>query len=706
MYYSIKKNQKKLMALFAVLLMISFVATFSVGRSGGGSGRADTVVAHIGSTPVYDSELRAAQNDWTWARRTPVSDPIRGQELPVAIDAIVFGASGIPRPPAMPRDNADFEKWFERSMRWRRVYGLQYQVGMSIADSFYRAADQHNELLYLLPEEARRDGLQVDPNGDLVNAYLFNALGVQPSQIAADSTARSAVQRLLLVGAEIERLKNSLKVSQPLWRHEAVDTQSVRLTLLDYRSSDFERSIPAPTTQQVQQQFDRFKNTPPHISDASNPLGFGYQIPARVKLQYVEIPHAQVVQAILHTVHPPGGEASVGSSDPQYDWEVQAASYYESHQDEFKNPPPPETAPSTRTSDSQPASTQAAESRPTSLPAIKPFDEVKQQIIDKLTTTEAEKLLHQIADELSARLESDYQAVHRSTAAMMGPALPQTQAAERGPATGPAASLMSLAQLEQIRDQIQQKYRVAIELHEIASGWQTQSELEKLPGIGASVTADHTAFANLATSFQFPVSISNEHPLKPWQPSPPLSDEQQNTYLFRLTAAEPPHAPPDLTAIAAQVAADWKLSQAYDQAMQAAQKALASAKVVGLSQAARTLGQTTIATPLFPPKRAEEIPGYPLANPAAEQALARATGDLLTQANPADPRPDALVPLPTVTRVAVIELAATQLPEPEWIVQYSITQQQQMTEVQHLTQDWFNYDRVVARTGYKPEPKT
>lgn len=717
MYYSIKKNQKKLMAIFAVLLMVSFVATFSVGRGGGMGGRSDTVIGHIGSNEVYDSEMRAAQNDWSWARRTPVSDPVRGQELPVAIDAIIFGTSGIPRPPSMPHDNADFQKWFQRSMRWQQSYGAQYQLGMSIAGSFYKAADQHNELLYLLPEEARRDGLQVDPNGDQVNAYLFNALGVQPSEVATNSVARSAVQRLLLIAAEIGRLKDSLKVSQPAWQHEAADIQSVRLALLDFRASDYERKLPAPTTQEVQQQFDRFKNVTPHVSSAGNPLGFGYQIPARAKLQYLEIPHAEIVQAVLHTVHPPGGEAAVGSADPQYDWEVQAASYYNAHEDEFKNPPPPATSPATtRSADSQPATSQsatsqpsttpAAESQPTSLPAIKPFGEVKQQILDKLTSSETEKLSQAIVSDLSARLDSDYQVIHRATAGMIGPALPQTQPADHAPATGPAAGLMMLAHLEQIRDQIQQKFHVAIQLHDIANGWQTQSDLEKLPGIGTAATADHTPFSNLATSFQFPISISNEHPLQVWQPSPPLTDEQQNTYLFRLTAAEPPHAPPDMAPIATQVAADWKLSQSYDQAMQAAQKALTSAKSVGLSQAARTLGQTPIATPLFPPGRAQEIPGYPLGNPAASQTLAGAAADLLKQATPADRNPDALVPLPTVGRVAVIELAAAQLPESEWRVQYALTERQQMEEVKELTAEWFNYDRVVARIGYKPEPKT
>jgi hypothetical protein len=265
---------------------------------------------------------------------------------------------------------------------------------------------------------------------------------------------------------------------------------------------------------------------------------------------------------------------------------------------------------------------------------------------------------------------------------------------------------MMLAHLEQIRDQIQQKYHVAIQLHDIVNDWQTQADLAKLPGIGNANGPDEAKFPEIATAFAQPTSTSKAEPLQLWQPSPVLSDSQQNSYFFRLTAAQPPHAPPELAPIARQVEADWKLSQAYDQAMQAAQKAYALAKSVGISQAARTAGQQVISTPLFQPSRAREIPDYPLDNPAAQQAALKAASDLLAQATPSDKHPDALVPLPTALRAAVFELAAAQLPEAEWVVQYGVTQNQQMEEVEHLAQDWFNYDRIVARTNYKPEQKT
>lgn len=709
MYYIIKKNQKKLMAIFAVLLMISFAATYSVGRGGGG-GRSDVIVAHMGATAIYDSEFRAAREEWDWVRQTGVRDPMQ-RRIPVAVDAILF--TFIPRPPdaSSGGDQERYYQWLGRYLFARPgdPGAGEYRQALTIASSAFEAIDQHPELFFLLSEEARRDGVQVSADGDEVNEYLFNVLGVQPDKIPSGSMARVSLQRLLLITGELRRLMNAVKISEPAWQHDAAQAQSVRLSLIDFRADDFQKSVAAPTTQQAQQQFDRFKNVPPHATSATNPLGFGYQIPARVKLQYVQIPHSEVLQAVIHTSHPSAiADSGAASGDPAYDWTVQAASYYEAHPDEFKNPP--STQPATRAAQIQTVTTQPTTVETASTePTTKPFEEVRQQIIEKLATAQTEKLAKQIADDLITRLNTDYHLIRQADPSAV---IPATQRATQ-PATPAVASattqpaqLMMLAHLEQIRDQLQQKYHVAIQLHDIENPWQTQADLAKLPGIGTANAGDAgLSFADEATSFSRINLSTNEAALQVWQPSAPLTDSSQNTYLFRLTAAEPPHAPPEIAPIAAQVQSDWKLSQAYDQAMQAAEKAFTSAKTVGLAQAARTAAQPVITTPLFPPRQVQEIPGYPLANPQAEQAVAKATADLLAQATPSDKQPASLVPLPSALRVAVIELAGVQLPEPEWRIQFDVTRSEQLAAIERIARDWFNYDPVVSRTGYKPEPK-
>ena len=675
MYYLIKKNQKKLMAVFAVLLMISFVATIGVGRAGGGGTRSDTVIGHLGKTAIYDSQLRASREEWAWLSRY--------RFVPTIL--IAQGITGGPG-----------------------------RAAAAIGSKAVEEIDQHPEAFLLLKLEATANGLSVAP--DVANSFLKNQMGMNVSSDGSNALETQAVQDAMLVGKQLEHLKDAVKVSQPVWQHDAAGMQSVRLNLIDFVAADFQKNVPAPTTQQVQQQFDRFKEVAPKTTSAANPLGFGYQIPAAVKLQYLEIPRSEVVQAVIHTVHPnvPGSDPTISSDDPQYDWAVQAGFYYNAHKDEFKNEPPAKTEPSTQGAQTRPGDTQpAATTAPTTtqaatLPAIKPFEEVKQQIIEKLAAPEADKLSQKIANDLKALLSSDYQVIRRANPQMIGPVAPQaaTQPVEASATSRPTNDLMMLAHLEQIRDQIQQKDHVAIKLNDQARDWQTVTDLPKLPGLGTATTADHSAFPEIAIAAAQPVEPPKAPSLQLWQPSDPLTDGQQNAYLFRLTAARPAHAPPDLAPIAKQVQADWKLSQAYDQAMQAAQKALASAKSVGLSQAARTNGQILISTPLFSPRQDREVPEYPLPDPAASEALLKGASDLLAQATPADKRPDALVPLPSALRVVVMELAAVQLPAAEWIAQYEVTEGQQIAQVMRLARDWFNYNQIVSRTGYKPEQKS
>src|SRR5215469_8740644 len=114
MYKWMKKNQKKLLAVLGVFLMIAFVAT--LGYRPGARTRNEVVAAHIGKTPVYHNELEDAKDQWALLMRTGV----RSQS---------FGQRQIPLPLAV----------------------LPYQVVEDI--------QKHPELFLLLQTEARENGV-------------------------------------------------------------------------------------------------------------------------------------------------------------------------------------------------------------------------------------------------------------------------------------------------------------------------------------------------------------------------------------------------------------------------------------------------------------------------------------------------------------------------------------------------------------------
>lgn len=662
MYNVIKKNQKKLMAAFAVLLMISFVAT--IGGRPGGSGRGDVVVGHLGKTAVYDSELRQAKEEWSWLSR-------HGNQLPLPTLLIYHEVLSVD--PTARDFNAQMGA---------------FQVAHTITDNI----EKHPEMFLLLQKEAAANGLTVST--DEANEFLKNAMGIDVTSPEHDAFETKAIQDMLTVRAELRYLTSAMKISQPVWEHQAAQEQSVRLNIVDFRADDFEKAVPAPTTQQVDEQFDKYKDI---ARNDANPLAFGYQIPTRVKLQYVEVPRSQVIDSVIRHVAPP---ATVGApvgdtSDAQYEWEVQAALYYDAHKEDYRNTPPA----TTQSASTQSATTQAVV---TSQPAFKPFDEVKREIIQKLAATQIDDQAKKIAADVASQLAADFTEISKTSPASI---VPTTQSDELTATARPAADAMMLAHLELIRATIDEKYHVAIELHDIASDWQTTAALGKLPGIGSASTADGISFTDYATNFASPSSPGSTS-LKVWEPSQPLTDTDKNAYVFRLTAAKAAHAPPSVAAVLPQVVQDWRLAQAYDQAKEAAEKTFASAKAVGLSQAARTAGQTVTATPLFPPQHAQDIPGYRLPNPGAAQELLAAASDLVSQATPSDKHPDKLVELPAALRAVILELAAVQLDAPQWQAQLSVSGSQRLSRLQKLASDWFTYDNVLSRTGYKPEEKS
>ncbi len=83
-----------------------------------------------------------------------------------------------------------------------------------------------------------------------------------------------------------------------------------------------------------------------------------------------------------------------------------------------------------------------------------------------------------------------------------------------------------------------------------------------------------------------------------------------------------------------------------DMAKEAANKLAASAKSVGLAQAARTSGVTMITTGPISPRSPRAIQGYLLTDNTALQDLGKAATKLLEQASQEDPHPSTEFELP------------------------------------------------------------
>jgi hypothetical protein len=287
------------------------------------------------------------------------------------------------------------------------------------------------------------------------------------------------------------------------------------------------------------------------------------------------------------------------------------------------------------------------------------------------------------------------------------------QAAATAPAATQPNGFGSFAYLEHLAADIQKQFGVLPAVTSKSDQWLTSEDLGKLPGIGtAHRPSNGQSFPNYVLQsaeplMPVPSKADEAAVLSLLEPSQPLEDADGNFYLFRLTDAQPAHAPSGLAEVRDQVEADYRAARAYERAVEEARQFAEAAKKDGLAQAAAAAGRQVIATGSIgrgmfglPPTT---IPNYPT-TPESRQALIGQAYQLLSEATPQAPHPVAVVSLPEEHKVVVAELGnvtSTMPPEQAYLVRLSIARELEFQQAQDLAADWFNAEAIRNRLNYK-----
>lgn len=667
MYRFMQRNKKRLLAIFAAFLMIVFILPTTMNQ-GGAPG--DIVLGKIGDDELLASEFQAAEQDWRTLNQLPGGPQTQfGQATPLAYR---LGWAG---------QRSEFEL-----MQGRAPFPV-------------REITANPRLFLLLQREAQRMGVSV--SADRVNDFLTNALpGPLPGNKQDQARIRRAIEALLLVEGGLERAASVIKVSQPALKHElARRSQNITVNAVEFPAVAYAEKMPAPTTQQVQEQFEKFAAIAPQREPqagqggpTTNPFGFGYRFPNRVKLQYLSIPHEDVKKAI---------EAS--KSD--YEWEVEARKYYIENQSQF---------PTTQKSEADEAqfslagpttaATRATTTTTKPLSTTRPFDEVKTDAKGRIVVPEVERKMKEIESRIAAIMAADYVA-YRNVAPG------STAAGATRPATAPNSSqgvpFDSYEYLQRLAQTIQRDYKVLPTVAAFDDKLRDQAELAELANIGKAVGEETPGFADYATTAAEPF-VPAEHKddssvLSLFEPSRPLRDNANNVYLFRLTAADPAHAPATEAEVADAVRKDVAAVAAFEQAKADATKLLDAAKQSGLKQAAQGAQKNVITVGPFPADVRGALPGLQLKD-EANAAFAQGAFKLLTMPPPREGgKPVALIELPREGKVYVAELVdvaarpqMAMMGSPEAEIERGLLQELQ----QYFQIEWFNFDNAKKRLHY------
>jgi hypothetical protein len=297
---------------------------------------------------------------------------------------------------------------------------------------------------------------------DEVETVMANLYHPSPSDEDSDQSdlVRQGVMDVALIEANFNRIANTMKVSAPLKQQVLAKVlQTIQVNAVEFPAADYINKVAAPTTQQVQEQFDKYANVAaPEQLDPQNPYRFGYRLPDRVKVQYITIDRSQAEKAIER-------------QKSAYDWEVQARRYYLGHKDEY-----PSTAPSTAPSTTQEAS---AASQPTTAPAYLPYEKVADQALHAVRDPLVEKLMFDVGNKVLSTMTADWRNYQQPGAA----------GATTAPTTAATASgYPSYAYLKTLTDAIQKQFDVTIYLADYDRE-QSYNDLKALLGIGPASDA-------------------------------------------------------------------------------------------------------------------------------------------------------------------------------------------------------------------------
>jgi hypothetical protein len=399
-----------------------------------------------------------------------------------------------------------------------------------------------------------------------------------------------------------------------------------------------------------------------------------------VKLQYLQIPREQVRKAVL-------------ASKDEYAWEVEANKYYQRHQNEFPSTQPAATRATTQDAFSL-GSTPAS---PVSAATTQPFEDVREQVMEKILVEPVAKLQRQIQNEITAKLAQAFEQ-HGKSAATTGNA---TTGPTTAPTEGPTG-FTSFEFLQNLARDVEQRYQVTLTVAAIQDSFKSEKELEALPGIGqAEPFAQYAITA--AEPFVPPAEKDKPMVLSLFEPSKPIVDESQNVYVFRITAADPAHKPASLDEVRQQVEQDKRKAQAMELAKSAATKLLEAARAKGLADAVASGAagdRKLVMTGFYTIGSPGGIPAYNL-SADAQATFIRGTYDVVGVLTKNDgTRPLALVELPADSKVSVAEVIAVEQMLTPLDLQNQIAPELRRGYMQFMLRDWFDFDAVVARLGY------
>ncbi len=295
----LRKNNKKIMAVVVIVLMIGFVGGSYIQQFARRSGRPGATIAYYGQkSKISQADLFSAQNELEILKIIRADAVLGTQDLRgVLLGELIFPERGI---------SAEMVGLIEEIIR-RGDYGISKKQ----VNDIFRPKLPTSVYWMLLQKEAQQAGFRVSKEEAgrvlaMTTPKLFNGASYQ--QLVASLMDRQGISEneilsafssfLAVVQYTRSTCADENLTSSQIMHDVSLDEETMNVDFVRFDSASFVKNIAEPAPQQIEEQFNKYKAFFAGEVNDLNPYGFGYKLPAMVQLEYLAVKFTDVEQIV------------------------------------------------------------------------------------------------------------------------------------------------------------------------------------------------------------------------------------------------------------------------------------------------------------------------------------------------------------------------------------------------------------------------
>lgn len=294
----LRKNNKKIMAIVVIVIMIGFIGGSYLQRLGRrATARRRTVAYFADDQPITNYDLALARRDLEILKMLRADDILRSISVPLFrtrdLLAMLLGELLFADRTTSPMLSNKIKQM---------ITANQYRISPKQINDIYNRSMSSDVYWLLLKNEAKRAGLKTlnDYSGNQLArtipqitggttykqliASIVNRQGLSEKQILTTFSDLITVLHYAKMVCTTENITDSQIMYDISYENERIDVEFV-----SFDSAVFAQDQPEPTHQEITEQFDKYKQFFAGDITEQNPYGFGYKLPDMVRLEYIAV---------------------------------------------------------------------------------------------------------------------------------------------------------------------------------------------------------------------------------------------------------------------------------------------------------------------------------------------------------------------------------------------------------------------------------